>query len=74
LQIWIYGNSFESALVAVVVPNQIVLEQWAMGQELQGDFQALCNNKIVNNHVLSELIAVGKSKKVNVLMNVNTFM
>ena len=64
---WIY--SFESALVAVVVPNQTVLEEWVKRQELQGDIQSLCNNKIVIDHVLSELIAVGKSKKVSVVAN-----
>ena len=64
MQIWIYGNSFESALVAVVVPNQVVLEEWAKGQGLEGDFPSLCNSETVKNHVLSDLTAVGKGKKV----------
>ncbi|CAI7904885.1 unnamed protein product, partial [Closterium sp. NIES-54] len=29
--VWVYGNSFEAVLVAVVVPNQPALEAWAKG-------------------------------------------
>ena len=67
MQIWIYGNSFESALVAVVVPNQVVLEEWAKGQGLEGDFPSLCNKETAKNYVLSEVTAVGKCKKVLVV-------
>lgn len=31
-QIWVYGSSFESVLVAVVVPNKGPLMQWAKAQ------------------------------------------
>lgn len=36
-QIWVYGSSFESALVAVVVPNKAPLMQWAKEQVCVGD-------------------------------------
>ena len=48
----------------MVVPNQVVLEEWAKGQGLEGDFPSLCNSETVKNHVLSDLTAVGKGKKV----------
>jgi long-chain acyl-CoA synthetase len=31
-QVWVYGSSFESVLVAVVVPNKKPLERWAREQ------------------------------------------
>ena len=38
-QIWVYGNSFESSLVAVVVPEEKKLLAWAAAQGLPEDFQ-----------------------------------
>lgn len=62
--IWIYGNSFESSLVAIIVPCQAVLEDWAKATGLEGDFQNLCTNDTVKKYVLSELGAIAKSKKL----------
>ncbi|KAL0329957.1 UNVERIFIED_CONTAM: Long chain acyl-CoA synthetase 4 [Sesamum radiatum] len=42
--IWVYGNSFESFLVAIINPNKQVLEQWAEENGVSGDFNALCEN------------------------------
>ena len=42
-QIWVYGNSYESFLVAVVVPNKRELLAWAKEQGgLPSDFAELC--------------------------------
>jgi long-chain acyl-CoA synthetase len=38
-QLWVYGNSFESSLVAVVVPNEKVLQSWAIKQGLKGTYE-----------------------------------
>jgi hypothetical protein len=38
-QVWAYGNSFESCLVAVVVPKQKPLMAWADKQGLQGSYE-----------------------------------
>ncbi|KAF4391549.1 hypothetical protein G4B88_030700 [Cannabis sativa] len=42
--IWVYGNSFESFLVAVVVPERLALENWATTRNLTDDFKSLCEN------------------------------
>ncbi|KAL0312462.1 UNVERIFIED_CONTAM: Long chain acyl-CoA synthetase 4 [Sesamum radiatum] len=42
--IWIYGNSFESFLVAIINPNKQVIEQWAGENGVSGDFNAQCEN------------------------------
>lgn len=63
-QIWIYGNSFESFLIAVVNPNQHALEHWAEENGQTGDFAALCENPKAREYILGELIKMAKAKKV----------
>ncbi|KAJ8764848.1 hypothetical protein K2173_010313 [Erythroxylum novogranatense] len=62
--IWVYGNSFESFLVAVVNPNQQALEHWAQENGVSGDFKSLCENPKAKQYVLGELAKIGKEKKL----------
>lgn len=59
-----YGNSFESFLVAIVNPNQRALENWAEANGISGDFTALCANQKAKEYILEELTKIGKEKKV----------
>lgn len=60
-QIWLYGSSFESCLVAVVVPVKDKLMKWAEQQaELSGkNYKQVCQSKVATEHVLSQLTATG---------------
>ncbi|KAK2996545.1 hypothetical protein RJ639_025717, partial [Escallonia herrerae] len=58
--IWVYGNSFESFLVAVVVPEGKVLEQWATDNCESGDFKSLCQNLKARKFILDELNSTGQ--------------
>eukprot|EP01018_Ginkgo_biloba_P004871 Gb_12193 [translate_table: standard] len=60
---WVYGNSFESFLVAIVTPNQQALESWDTTNAEIGDFDALCQNAKAKQYILNELNAVAKSNK-----------
>nr|CAD1834155.1 unnamed protein product [Ananas comosus var. bracteatus] len=62
--IWIYGNSFESFLVAVINPNKQALECWAEANGVSGDFAALCENPKAKEFILGELSKIGKEKKL----------
>ncbi|KAJ6695309.1 LONG CHAIN ACYL-COA SYNTHETASE 3 [Salix koriyanagi] len=62
--IWVYGNSFESFLVAVANPNQQALEQWAQEHGISGDFKSLCENPNAKEYMLGELTKIGKEKKL----------
>ncbi|XVF10422.1 hypothetical protein REPUB_Repub07fG0181500 [Reevesia pubescens] len=62
--IWIYGNSFESFLVAVVNPNMQALERWAAGNGISGDFDSICQNPKAKEYILGELSKIGKEKKL----------
>ncbi|KAJ0818287.1 putative long-chain-fatty-acid--CoA ligase [Helianthus annuus] len=62
--IWIYGNSFESFLVAVVNPNKELLESWAAVNGVPGDFDTICENSKTNAYILGELTSIAKEKKL----------
>ncbi|KAG2439883.1 hypothetical protein HYH02_010513 [Chlamydomonas schloesseri] len=64
-QVWVYGNSFESCLVAVVVPAKDVVAAWAKEQGITGEFEkGLLDDPRVNAHVLAELTRVAKEDKL----------
>ncbi|XP_024986103.1 long chain acyl-CoA synthetase 4-like [Cynara cardunculus var. scolymus] len=63
-EIWIYGNSFESCLVAVVHPNKHAIESWAHAYDISGDFASLCENPKAKDYILGELNRIGKEKKL----------
>ncbi|KAF8053195.1 hypothetical protein N665_1449s0001 [Sinapis alba] len=62
--VWVYGNSFESFLVAVANPNQHILEKWAAENGVSGDYNALCQNANAKEFILGELVKMGKEKKM----------
>ena len=62
--IWVYGNSFESFLVAVVVPERKALEDWASSNQETGDFSALCNNSKSRKYILDELNSTAKKHQL----------
>ncbi|KAK9067946.1 hypothetical protein SSX86_012057 [Deinandra increscens subsp. villosa] len=62
--VWIYGNSFESCLVAVVNPNKQAIEQYAETHQISGDFDSLCVNPMIKEYILGELTRIGKEKKL----------
>ena len=65
-QIWVYGNSFESTLVAVVVPNEDALKSWAAQSGVKGDFAATCRDKRTTELLLSELAQTAEAGKLKV--------
>ncbi|XP_026401374.1 long chain acyl-CoA synthetase 4-like [Papaver somniferum] len=62
--IWVYGNSFEAFLIAVVNPNKQALERWAEDNGVEGDFDIVCGNSKAKEFIISELSKIGKEKKL----------
>ncbi|XP_028242085.1 long chain acyl-CoA synthetase 2-like [Glycine soja] len=62
--IWVYGNNFESFLVAVVVPERKAIEDWAKEHNLTDDFKSLCNNLKARKHILDELNNTGQKHQL----------
>ena len=70
-QVWVYGNSYESALVAVVVPAESVLRSSLASAGITSDasdastpLAELCARPDVNKHVLAALTVTGKEAKL----------
>ncbi|KAH9656444.1 AMP-binding enzyme family protein expressed [Citrus sinensis] len=64
-EIWVYGNSFESFLVAVVVPDRKALEDWAVNHLHEAvDFKSLCENPKARKYVLDELNSTAQKHKL----------
>lgn len=51
-QVWVYGNSFKSTLVAVVVPSADI-KTWASANGVAGDMEAICASPKVKEYILS---------------------
>jgi hypothetical protein len=64
LKIWVYGNSFKSKLVAVVVPHEENTKKWAYSNGHMGSFSELCSLDQLKNYVLSELKSTAERNKV----------
>ncbi|RDY02095.1 Long chain acyl-CoA synthetase 4 [Mucuna pruriens] len=62
--IWIYGNSFEAFLVAVVNPVKQALEHWAQENGISMDFNSLCEDSRAKKYIVEELSKIAKEKKL----------
>ncbi|CAH8255851.1 unnamed protein product [Arabidopsis lyrata] len=62
--LWVYGNSYESYLVAVVCPSKIQIEHWAKEHSVSGDFESICRNQKTKEFILGEFNRVAKDKKL----------
>lgn len=64
-QLWVYGNSFESCLVAVIVPTEDALKSWAASANLEArDRRSICKDPKTREWLLSEITRTGKEGKL----------
>lgn len=62
--IWIYGNSFQHCLIAIITPEKQSLERWAQENGISGEFSALCDNPRAKEFIIGELNKTAKAKKL----------
>eukprot|EP00878_Enallax_costatus_P014704 GHUV01015380.1.p1 GENE.GHUV01015380.1~~GHUV01015380.1.p1 ORF type:complete len:524 (+),score=162.60 GHUV01015380.1:1230-2801(+) len=63
-QVWVYGDSFKSSLVAVVVPKKDAVLDWAKSAGKQGSFEELCKDPAAVSWMLSQFKTVMKDHKL----------
>lgn len=59
-QVFVYGESLKSCIVAVVVPDVDVLKSWAVENNIPGTLTVLCNNTKVKDLILNDMLTWGK--------------
>ncbi|GER42815.1 long-chain-fatty-acid CoA ligase [Striga asiatica] len=62
--IWVYGDSFKSMLVSVVVPNEENTLKWAKQNGLKGSFLDLCSLDQLKDHIILELKSTAERNKL----------
>ncbi|KAF7665661.1 hypothetical protein LDENG_00135990 [Lucifuga dentata] len=60
LQVFVHGDSLESYLIGIVVPDPEVLVDWAKERSFVGSYKELCQNPDVKKVILEDMRAVGK--------------
>ncbi|XP_048837599.1 long-chain-fatty-acid--CoA ligase 1 [Brienomyrus brachyistius] len=60
LQVFIHGDSLQSYLIGIVVPDPEVFTEWARERGIVGTHEELCQNPDVKKAVLEDMTAVGK--------------
>lgn len=67
-QIWVYGDSYQSKLIAVVHPKPHALKQWAKDSGVEGassmTYEQLCALPAAGKWVAGELAAAGKGDRL----------
>ncbi|PKA54687.1 Long chain acyl-CoA synthetase 1 [Apostasia shenzhenica] len=62
--IWVYGDSYRSMLVAVVTPHEDNTMKWAALNGLKCSFTEVCALKELNKHILQELKQTAEKNKL----------
>ena len=65
-QVWVYGSSFKSCVVAVVVPSPTGIQAWATSKGITGDIAEIC----ANPKAKEAMMAVGLKPKVQFCVQV----
>ncbi|XP_067101295.1 long-chain-fatty-acid--CoA ligase 5 isoform X1 [Osmerus mordax] len=59
-QLFVHGDSLQSSLVAIVVPDVEVLPVFTQTLGVQGSFEELCKSSEVKKAILSDMIRLGR--------------
>ncbi|KAM6221243.1 long-chain-fatty-acid--CoA ligase 1 isoform 2-T2 [Rhynchocyon petersi] len=59
-QVFVHGESLQSFLIAIVVPDAETLGPWARKKGFEGSFEELCRNKDVKKAILEDMVGLGK--------------
>lgn len=55
-QIFVYGNSYKSSIVGIVVPEETVLLEWATNNNINNaNMKQLCSNSEVKKLIMNDL-------------------
>lgn len=67
-QCFVYGDSFQSALVAIIVPDEDPVRNWAASFDeslAKGPFETICKNEELKKAIMSDIQKLSKESKLN---------
>ncbi|XP_006630837.3 long-chain-fatty-acid--CoA ligase 5 [Lepisosteus oculatus] len=59
-QVFVHGDSLQSCLVGIVVPDIEVLPDFAVKLGIKGSYKELCINKEIKKAILADMVRLGK--------------
>lgn len=62
--VYIYGDSLQHYLIAIVVPEQEPLIEFAKANGVEGSFEQICKNDMIKEQVLAEMTKLAKEAKL----------
>ncbi|KAM7398328.1 hypothetical protein PAMA_006303 [Pampus argenteus] len=60
-QLYVHGDSLQSCLVGIVVPDPEVMPEWAKKKGILGTYKDLCKNTVLKKAILEDLVRLGKA-------------
>ncbi|KAK1154068.1 long-chain-fatty-acid--CoA ligase 1 [Acipenser oxyrinchus oxyrinchus] len=60
LQVFVHGDSLQSHLIGIVVPDPEVFTGWAQEKGIVGSYDELCRNQEVKKAILEDMTRLGK--------------
>eukprot|EP00826_Nyctotherus_ovalis_P056084 TRINITY_DN750_c0_g2_i6.p1 TRINITY_DN750_c0_g2~~TRINITY_DN750_c0_g2_i6.p1 ORF type:complete len:586 (+),score=120.93 TRINITY_DN750_c0_g2_i6:538-2295(+) len=67
LQLFVYGDSYQRYIVAILVPNKEPVLKWAKDNDISESYEDLCKNEKLYNTILKDLAKLGYDRKVLLL-------
>eukprot|EP00831_Metopus_contortus_P048747 TRINITY_DN3989_c0_g1_i3.p2 TRINITY_DN3989_c0_g1~~TRINITY_DN3989_c0_g1_i3.p2 ORF type:complete len:318 (-),score=68.19 TRINITY_DN3989_c0_g1_i3:102-1055(-) len=64
LQVFVYGDSFQTYIVAVVVPKKEAVVEWAKEQNIEKSYEELCMLSELNKVILADILEESKKGKL----------
>ncbi|XP_077447793.1 long-chain-fatty-acid--CoA ligase 6 [Stigmatopora argus] len=63
-QLYVHGDSLQSCLVGIVVPDPEVMPSWAKKKGILGTYKDLCKNTELKKAILEDLVRLGKASSL----------
>uniref|UniRef100_A0A8C5H0Y1 Arachidonate--CoA ligase n=1 Tax=Gouania willdenowi TaxID=441366 RepID=A0A8C5H0Y1_GOUWI len=60
-QLYVHGDSLQSCLVGIIVPDPEVMPEWAKKKGMLGTYKDLCKNTLLKKAILEDLVRLGKA-------------
>ncbi|XP_030649657.1 long-chain-fatty-acid--CoA ligase 6 isoform X1 [Chanos chanos] len=60
-QLYVHGDSLQSCLVGIVVPDPEVLPSWAQKKGFEGCYKDLCKNMELKKAIMEDMVRLGKA-------------